>query len=67
MTYEQVWDLESVFSGGSNSPELQEKIEALQTDIDRFGELVKNWTPEEGAVHAEELATIFNLSDDISN
>lgn len=26
MTYEQVWDLESVFSGGSNSPELQEKL-----------------------------------------
>lgn len=67
MTYEQVWDLESVFSGGSNSPELKEKIEALQTDIDRFGELVKKWTPEKGAVHADKLATIFNLSDDISN
>jgi oligoendopeptidase F len=44
-TYLDVWDLDVFFTGGSDSPELQEYISQTEAGIKRFESNVNNWTP----------------------
>lgn len=43
MKYNDTWDLETVFPGGTNSEEVQTKITLLKEDIARYGEQLKEW------------------------
>jgi pepF/M3 family oligoendopeptidase len=67
MSYPINWDMESVFKGGSNSPELQQKMETIQSQIEEFGQKVQDWSPEKDAPGYEDLAAIFNLRETIEN
>jgi pepF/M3 family oligoendopeptidase len=67
MSYPINWDMESVFKGGSNSPELQQKMETIQSQIEEFGQKVQDWFPEKDAPGYEDLAAIFNLRETIEN
>ncbi|MEH7379869.1 M3 family oligoendopeptidase [Bacillus sp. JJ1533] len=56
-TYEQKWDLDVFFEGGSSSPAFQSFLEALQKELTEFNELVdqfhvpSNVKDKEGLVH----------------
>lgn len=43
LKYNDTWDLETVFPGGTNSEEVQTKITLLKEDIARYGEQLKEW------------------------
>lgn len=67
MNYPVNWDMESVFKGGSQSSELTQKIDSIQSSIATFGEKVKAWAPEKDAPEYNQLAAIFTLSEKIVN
>lgn len=42
----QTWDLESIFPGGSDSPQLKTELETIRTKIAAFKEMVQKLTPD---------------------
>ena len=57
-TYSEVWDLESIFPGGSNSPKFQEHLSKLKELTNTFTDEVKQFkTPKA----AEESDIVLNL------
>ena len=67
MTYNETWNLESIFEGRSNSPELQKKIEEIKNMIDLFGASVSKWNPEKDKLNFSELALIFERIEKIED
>lgn len=67
MTYNDVWDLESVFKGGADSEELHAKLKTISKQIDEFRSLVDNWQPAEGNPDADALAEILTSADVITD
>lgn len=67
MNYSVNWDMSSVFKGGSDSPELQQKIETIQSEMETFKEQISNWTPENDRPDYQALNEIFELRDRLSN
>lgn len=59
--------MESVFKGGSSSPELKEKIEWIQKNSQTFGEKVTSWSANEDVPAYTSLSEIFDLYEKISN
>ena len=49
MTYKAVWDMDSVFAGGSDSPQFYEKVSSLEDGLKDFDELVNSWDVEKDA------------------
>lgn len=45
MKYSLTWDLESIYPGGENSPQLQEKLSLLNQQADEFTRSAKEWNP----------------------
>lgn len=45
MKYSLTWDLESIYPGGENSPQLQEKLTLLSQQADEFTQSAKEWNP----------------------
>ncbi len=43
MKYADTWDLESIFPGGTKSEELQKKIKSVETDIQAYQTLLRDW------------------------
>lgn len=43
MTYSLNWDLDSIFSGGSDSPALNERLEQLEKQINTYYQSVNQW------------------------
>lgn len=66
MTYKATWDLESVYSGGSNSEALHHKFDTLTTQLIRLQELVSQWIPTSEAIQSDLFQQILELSDTIS-
>lgn len=46
MTYQDTWDLESIFKGGTNSEEVQTTLEAVKDDIDAYTGHLTSWKSE---------------------
>lgn len=44
MKYEQTWDLERIFPGGTQSKQLQEKLKTVKNNLNTYEKLVHNWT-----------------------
>ncbi|GEK37424.1 oligoendopeptidase [Enterococcus thailandicus] len=65
MNYSLNWDLDSIFSGGSNSLALNERMTELESQMENYYQLVGNWefTPED----FEQLQTILQLQAKISD
>lgn len=60
MTKSLTWDMESVFKGGSQSTELQEKISLMGKAIEQSLELIKHWSYEEDKPEYTQLHTFLN-------
>ena len=65
MTYSLNWDLDSIFSGGSTSTQLQERMSQLDAQIKTYRTKVDAWQPD-NASQPEELAELLSLSEKIS-
>ncbi|MFS0861643.1 M3 family oligoendopeptidase [Fredinandcohnia sp. 179-A 10B2 NHS] len=59
-TYEQTWDLEVFFEGGSSSPAFHSFLEELQKEISEFNALVDGFTPPTTESDKEGLLNIIN-------
>lgn len=60
MNYKNTWDMESVFAGGSDSPEFHEKISNLQEKLKEFDRLVNDWNSQEDAPDYKQLEIILS-------
>lgn len=43
MKYQNTWDLEAIFSGGTKSPELQKKLASIKESIGGYQKLIQEW------------------------
>lgn len=60
MAYKNIWDMESVFPGGSDSKHFYEKISTIEEQLTDFDTTVQNWEPAEDAPTFEEFAQILS-------
>lgn len=65
MNYSLNWDLDSIFSGGSNSLALNERLTELESQMNDYYELVGDW--EFSSENFEQLQTILQLQAKISD
>lgn len=61
MTYKNTWNMDSVFPGGSDSPEFYEKVNTLETQVKKFDELVKYWNANEDAPDFQTFQNILTV------
>lgn len=66
MKYIHTWDLDSLFPGGTKSPQLQEKLEKVKVEIKEYESLVNGWNFSEGKT-AEPLKVILRNQEKIHN
>lgn len=64
MSYSLVWDLESIFPGGSNSSQLAKRLELLSEQITNFNQAVLEFEPQQ--VQAKTLLNLIELDEQIS-
>jgi len=62
MTYSQTWDLESIYPGGINSPELMAKYDLVAEQIHSFAEAV-----DQAEASAETIANLSDLAQSIGS
>lgn len=65
MKYNDTWDLEAVFPGGTESPQLQEKIKAMYEKTSTYQTLITEWNVNDSTT-ADTLLDIVNLEERIS-
>src|SRR5690625_861291 len=59
MSYSQVWDLDSIFEGGSQSPELRKHLDNTKQHVNEFAEKMKSFeTPSQEAA-ADSVADVL--------
>lgn len=63
MKYSLTWDLESIFPGGSDSAELQEKLTLLDKQADEFTQHAKEWDYDGDKPTYTALADMLTLHD----
>ena len=66
MTYSTVWNLETIFPGGSQSVELNHRMTELEQQIKNYYEAIENWMPETDTNY-EQLQHILSLQSTITN
>ncbi|MBP2097599.1 M3 family oligoendopeptidase [Enterococcus rivorum] len=66
MSYSTIWDLESIFPGGSASTQLRLRIEKLQQQIAEYHKSVELWNPMSDDDYSK-LESILALQGAISN
>lgn len=66
MTYSTIWDLETIFPGGSQSVKLKHRMTELEQQIKQYYKAVENWLPETDT-HYEQLQHILSLQSTITN
>ncbi len=59
MHYQNIWDMEVVFAGGSDSPAFYKKIEQLTEQVKDFNSLVNHWDITEDAPDFKTFATLL--------
>lgn len=63
MTYSLNWDLDSIFSGGSDSPALNERLEQLEKQINTYYQSVNQW--DHSIDTNDELTTLIKQQETI--
>ena len=58
MKYQDTWDLDAIFPGGTKSPELQTKLQIIQQEIQEYQSLIQEWNFE-ASQSAEPLKAIL--------
>lgn len=64
MKYNDTWDLEAIFPGGTKSPQLQEKLQKIKKEIAEYDTLVTEWNAPENPA-AEPLKAILKKAEAI--
>lgn len=64
MTYSLNWDLDSIFSGGSDSPALNERLEQLEKQINTYYQSVNQW--DNSVSTNDELTTLIKQQETIT-
>lgn len=64
MTYSLNWDLDSIFSGGSDSPALNERLEQLEKQITTYYQSVNQWN--HSVSTNDELTTLIKQQETIT-
>lgn len=64
MTYSLNWDLDSIFSGGSDSPALNERLEQLEKQIATYYQSVNQW--DHSVSTNDELTTLIKQQETIT-
>lgn len=67
MKYSNTWDLESIFPGGSSSPQLKEKIDQMDYQLHDLSLAVKEWQPETDKPNYTKLKEILISQDKVEN
>ncbi len=66
MTYQETWDMNSVFPGGSDSPAFYEEVASIKDQLSAFDTLVQNWEPTEDAPTFQQLEEILRTREGIT-
>ncbi|MEI5990164.1 oligoendopeptidase F [Enterococcus termitis] len=66
MTYSLVWDLDSIFPGGSHSSQLEQRLAKLTEQSNNYHQLIEQWTPKNDTDY-QELQQILALQGAISD
>jgi len=66
MTYQETWDMNSVFPGGSDSPAFYEKVASIKDQLSAFDTLVQDWGPAEDAPTFQQLEEILKTREEIT-
>lgn len=67
MKYSKNWDLDSIFPGGSSSPQLKEKINQMDYQLQELSLAIKEWQPEIDKPNYSKLKEILNSQDKIES
>jgi oligoendopeptidase F len=63
---QQTWDLETLFPGGSESPQLHQYIEQINADVNTLRDHIHQATPPTSANDIEQLSSIVKLVQSIA-
>lgn len=66
MSYSTVWNLETIFPGGSQSIELKDRMNKLEQQIKKYYEAIDCWLPESDTNY-EQFQHILSLQSKITN
>jgi pepF/M3 family oligoendopeptidase len=66
MTYQETWDMNKVFPGGSDSPAFYEKVASIKDQLSAFDTLVQDWGPAEDAPTFQQLEEILKTREEIT-
>lgn len=66
MKYNMKWDLESIFPGGSSSPELKEKLNIIRNQLDELSSLTTKWDTEKDSPAFKELNNILLVQEKLT-
>lgn len=65
MSYSLNWNLDSIFSGGSHSDALNQRMKQLEDQMNEYYHRVTKWSP--SSDNAEQLNAILQLQETITN
>ena len=51
MKYIDTWDLDSIFPGGTKSPELQTKLHNLKEEIQQYEKMIEEWNVNDQTIY----------------
>ena len=51
MKYQNTWDLEAIFAGGTRSEDLQKKVKSVEVEVGEFKDLLDAWNPEDNSLN----------------
>lgn len=66
MKYSMTWDLESIFPGGSKSPQLKEKLVLIREQLDELSSLITKWDTEKDSPAFKELSAILLVQEKLT-
>ncbi len=65
MSYNETWNMDSVFAGGSDSPEFYEKISLLEKEIEEYKNIVSNWDSKKDAPEFKDFKEILEMRETV--
>ncbi|MEI5994245.1 M3 family oligoendopeptidase [Candidatus Enterococcus mansonii] len=65
MTYSLIWDLDTIFPGGSDSKELAQRMDKLKEQSKHYHQLIDQWVPENDSDYLQ-MQEILQLQGSIS-
>lgn len=66
ITYNPAWDIDAIFSGGSDSTELHKQMEDVKNELQTLAGVINDFDPVQ-VQHAEEIERITNLLEGTRN